>query len=71
MDERNSGEPQGRQAVRIALSVGCTVLFLGVLWVVAWKMGWWVPGLGRLSVKTAAILSMGPVALVGWFARRR
>ncbi|MGA5564430.1 hypothetical protein ACPCUV_25145 [Streptomyces platensis] len=71
MDERNSEESQGRQSVRVALSVGCTVVILGLLWVVAWKVGWWTPGLGPLSVKTAVILSMGPAALVAWFARRR
>lgn len=71
MDERNSGEPQNPRTLRVALSVGCTLLILGLLWVVAWKVGWWTPGLGLLSVKVAAMLSMGPAALVAWFARRR
>ncbi|MGW8970196.1 hypothetical protein [Streptomyces platensis] len=71
MDERNSGQPQNPRTVRVALSVGCTLLILGLIWVVAWKMGWWTPGLGLLSVKAAAMLSMGIAALVAWFARRR
>jgi 1,4-dihydroxy-2-naphthoate octaprenyltransferase len=71
MDERNSEELQGPRTVRVALSVGCTLLILGLLWVAAWKVGWWTPGLGLLSVKAAVMLSMGPAALVAWFARRR
>ncbi|MFD5396328.1 hypothetical protein ACFWJW_19165 [Streptomyces sp. NPDC127097] len=71
MDKRKSAEPQSRRTLRVALSAGCTFLILGLLWIVAWKVGWWTPGLGLLSAKVAVLLSMGPAALVAWFARRR
>ncbi len=71
MDEGNSTESQGRRTVRVATSVGCTVVALGLLWVLAWKVGWWTPGLGLLSVKVAVVVSTGIVASVAWFARRR
>ncbi len=71
MDEGNSAESQGRRTVRVATSVGCTLVVLGLLWVLVWKVGWWTPGLGLLSVKVAVVVSTGIVASVAWFARRR
>ncbi|MEU8784465.1 hypothetical protein [Streptomyces sp. NPDC048637] len=71
MDEGKSEESQGRPTVRVAMSVGCTLLILGLFWFLAWKVGWWTPGLGLLSAKVAVVVSTGLVASVAWFAGRR
>ncbi|GCD36126.1 hypothetical protein OEIGOIKO_03881 [Streptomyces chrestomyceticus JCM 4735] len=72
MSEGESAEQLGNRAARIAVSVVCAVLVVGLALLLAWWLGLWAPGFAWLSTKLAVKAAVfGPIALAGLLTWRR